>query len=1186
MQERKEARKHSRFVGKGIVQASSKTKAKGNALMMIDVRRVKVFLGHFLGVVLMSIGLIAYAHPNATLHHNDLDVLLGGFKGTPLGDIAYEVSDSIDNEMIAWFRQKYGSVPGNHRLFSHGHTLGEAIPRELLDAINQRYGKQAVDDVIRRQQEIAGRYLKKIMDTTGLQRKQASGFLRQFSNSHLLGDLMEDNKLINLVKDFDSICESEVKIVDDLFGKSNPEYAEALKSEIKTLKKSSLPVAQKAEKLTQLFGKYKVDAAVNRAYGNVFKRTAKPFSYSIDRAINRNARLLERQLAKGLPPVSSPKIRLSRIGSQLEKGVATAAGRSAARAASRSAARSVGRSVSRAVGQTVTKGAAKAGGRGLLSRLGTVAPILVDVGFWAYGDYKIEDEYTRGLISETERVEKKYRNNGRAIGGGLGAVGGAALAKSLTSDSNGEGGSVLAMAAFAIIGGLIGESAGEEVAETVYETVNRPPYEVCREACEIGDVDAMFFNGLYHHEGRYVTRNLAVANEWFAWAACQGDVRAQFYRGESSYSSDVGRSVFWWSLAANSQSSETKFKECKAAAAYNLAVAYMTGEGVEQDDLTAISYLMKAANEGNETAKAKVRKLWEDCSREFNNADPDPKTLTVYGDLYVCSGNEEMYTKAYECYHRAAELGDVDALCCLGYAYELGRGVEKDLSKAISLYQWAADLGQPIAINHFIRLVNSQSAWKENIDWLIEKANEEDGSACSQLAIMALISKNDASVRSLLPFKDVSDDERLDMAIKLFERAEDAGSDDAKLSLAVAFEHDLLRTKLTDSSANTYSRRLFELSLRNNVNAQLMYARACERGGALVKNLKTAAFYYALAAINGNAEAQCEFGKCCFTGQGVPKNLGNAMKWLRKSADQGNAKAILTLAKCYGDGKGVAKDDDKAYELTRKASELASSASEVDSVAAKQVVDAFSQAFFNAEPYLFVQTLPDKWQKDLSDAAAVVAEQLSDEEWNELQKVVDLFGRCLVKYSDMIDREIRKGADKNSWKSYKSIIENWGEKLCGVSVAFMRKEISSSGLIRALRLPKQHVHDTHKGRKFQTPSIDNVKQIDDIVLVEVSDREFLDFVGTDLSKRPDITPMRRIEGKLVMDGMESAFEESSSWKVLIEKEIKKISAEDRRTFLKLIKDLSNGLKKVLDSNSITSIDEAGELLGREMFSGN
>ena len=245
-------------------------------------------------LVLLAVGVVGYAHPSASLHHKDLDLFLGGYKGTGLGDVAYSISDSIDNELGAWFRQKYGSIPGNHRLFSHGYTLGEAIPRETLDAIAKAYGEGAVKDVIRQQQEIAGKYLKRLMDVTGLPRTQSRALLRQFSNGHLLGDLMKDNRLVSLVKDFDSICESEIRIMDDLFGKANAKYAEKIIKEIKALKKSALPVAEKAERLTQLFGKFKVDAALNKAYGNVFKKAAHPLAYNVDQAIARNAKLLER----------------------------------------------------------------------------------------------------------------------------------------------------------------------------------------------------------------------------------------------------------------------------------------------------------------------------------------------------------------------------------------------------------------------------------------------------------------------------------------------------------------------------------------------------------------------------------------------------------------------------------------------------------------------------------------------------------------------------------------------------------------------------------------------------------------------------------------------------------------------------------------------------------------------------
>ena len=245
-------------------------------------------------VAFVAIGLAANAHPNAALHYKDLDLFLGGYKSTPLGEIAYRISDSIDNEIAIWFRQKYGSIPGNHRILGHGYTLGEAIPRETLDAIEKKYGVSAVDEVIKHQQEIAKKYLTQIQEVTGLPRTQTRALLRQFSNSHLLGDLMEDNKLINLVRDFDSICKSEIQIMDDLFGRIDPKYAQKVVREIKSIQRSAMPVAKKAERLTQLFGRFKVDAALNKSYGNVFKKASGAIVYNIDQAVNRNAILVVR----------------------------------------------------------------------------------------------------------------------------------------------------------------------------------------------------------------------------------------------------------------------------------------------------------------------------------------------------------------------------------------------------------------------------------------------------------------------------------------------------------------------------------------------------------------------------------------------------------------------------------------------------------------------------------------------------------------------------------------------------------------------------------------------------------------------------------------------------------------------------------------------------------------------------
>ena len=105
---------------------------------------------------------------------------------------------------------------------------------------------------------------------------------------------MEDNKMINLVRDFDSICKSEIQVMDDLFGKVDPKYAQKIIREIKSIQRPAMPIAKKAECLTQLFGRFKVDAALKSAYSKEFNNAVKPLVYNIDRAVNRNAMLNSR----------------------------------------------------------------------------------------------------------------------------------------------------------------------------------------------------------------------------------------------------------------------------------------------------------------------------------------------------------------------------------------------------------------------------------------------------------------------------------------------------------------------------------------------------------------------------------------------------------------------------------------------------------------------------------------------------------------------------------------------------------------------------------------------------------------------------------------------------------------------------------------------------------------------------
>ena len=79
-------------------------------------------------------------------------------------------------------------------------------------------------------------------------------------------------------------------------------------------------------------------------------------------------------------------------------------------------------------------------------------------------------------------------------------------------------------------------------------------------------------------------------------------------------------------------------------------------------------------------------------------------------------GYQQDYTKALELWHRAAELGHATAYTSIGYSYEIGRGVEVDMKKAVHYYELSAMRGNETARcnlgNNEVDLGNTERALK------------------------------------------------------------------------------------------------------------------------------------------------------------------------------------------------------------------------------------------------------------------------------------------------------------------------------------------------------------------------------------------------------------------------------------------------------------------------------------------
>jgi TPR repeat protein len=97
-----------------------------------------------------------------------------------------------------------------------------------------------------------------------------------------------------------------------------------------------------------------------------------------------------------------------------------------------------------------------------------------------------------------------------------------------------------------------------------------------------------------------------------------------------------------------------------------VAVRFLDGCGVEQNLDTALEWFMKGVSKGDGTA------LWG------------------VGEVHAA---KSQYKEAFEWYMKAAAQGDSDGEYRLGFCYELGQYVAKDIPKAIEWYTRAAKKG-------------------------------------------------------------------------------------------------------------------------------------------------------------------------------------------------------------------------------------------------------------------------------------------------------------------------------------------------------------------------------------------------------------------------------------------------------------------------------------------------------------
>jgi TPR repeat protein len=378
-------------------------------------------------------------------------------------------------------------------------------------------------------------------------------------------------------------------------------------------------------------------------------------------------------------------------------------------------------------------------------------------------------------------------------------------------------------------------------------------------AAAAGSTAAMILLGVMSERGLGVAKDPAAALAWYRKAAEAGDERgvqmvlASIQKGlgvaKDSPEAKALSDAMWRRMeaAANARGPVTIAQRAAAGdvrSQFNLAAQLEQEKNYEE----ALKWYTRAAAQGFGLAELNVAQMYEKgigVKQDTAEARKRYRKLADNGDgearwraARLALGAND-YDEALKLFNRSIRDDDYRAILDVGLMYEQGRGVKKDMSRAVELYE----------------RVGERSYW-----------------ASAKLGTLYLqgdgIPQDYAKARARL------------------QRAAGGGNAAARNNLGVMYERGLGVGVDPATAAELYFGALAGDNLQARGNLERLYAegRGAPAGAARVA-------WYRRGADADIAAAQYQLGRMYAKGDGVPRNDEAAAQWLMKAAQQGHPEA-------------------------------------------------------------------------------------------------------------------------------------------------------------------------------------------------------------------------------------------------------------------------------------------------------
>ena len=238
-----------------------------------------------------------------------------------------------------------------------------------------------------------------------------------------------------------------------------------------------------------------------------------------------------------------------------------------------------------------------------------------------------------------------------------------------------------------------------------------------KEKAKNGDIEAQYNIGLMYHdgnEGENIARNYSEALRWLRMASDSGYAPAQYLLGLMYYNGE--------GILENYEEAFNLFlksaHQAYANAQFALGNMYYDGEGVPQDKVEADKWYQKAAEQGYFPSV----EWWHRVAVQEGSAEAQ----NILGVAYLNGdGVEQNFKLAFEWLEKSAAQNHIWGLYNLGVMYFCGYAVQKDVVKASELFHKSVELGNlqqafklgDLYDNEACRGVRITEFWSKNDYW-------------------------------------------------------------------------------------------------------------------------------------------------------------------------------------------------------------------------------------------------------------------------------------------------------------------------------------------------------------------------------------------------------------------------------------------------------------------------------------